>query len=67
MRKSDLNKLKDNINVMRKEKKIKVSELCDRIGRDRFYLSQMTSPSIKTIIEISQVLECEPSELLKGL
>lgn len=59
--------LKRNIQEERRKRKIKVSEVCKYLDRDRFYLSQMVNPDLNTLVDISKAIGCSASDLLKGL
>ena len=59
--------LKRNIQEERRNRKVKVSEVCKYLGRDRFYLAQMVNPDLNTLVDISKAIGCNASDLLKGL
>ena len=59
--------LKRNIQEERRKRKVKVKQVCDYLGRDRFYLSQMINPDLNTLIDISKAIGCSTADLVKGL
>lgn len=64
---SNISILKRNIKEERRRKKLKVYEICNYIGKDRFYLNQMVNPSFNTVIDISKAIGCKVSDLFKDL
>ena len=59
--------LKRNIQEERRKRKVKVKQVCDYLGRDRFYLCQMINPDLNTLIDISKAIGCSTADLVKGL
>jgi len=55
----------------RKEKKFSQQFLADKAGLDRTYISLIErgarSPTLTTVYKLSIALECDASELIKGL
>ena len=66
-RATELKILKSNITEQRRLKGLKVKDVCKRMGKTRYYFSQLRNPSIRTIVDIAHSIGCEPSVLLKGL
>ena len=64
----ELHLIGKNISRIRKEKKITQEDLCGLTEMDRSFLSEIengkANPSIKTLVQIANALECELEDLL---
>lgn len=61
----------DKIKTLRQEQKLSISELAEKAGVAKSYLSSIerniqTNPSIQFMEKVSQVLEVSVNELIKG-
>lgn len=59
--------LKRNIQEERRKRKVKVREVCNYLGRDRYYIAQMVNPNLNTLVDISKAIGCSVADLMKDL
>lgn len=67
MKNTTIQIIKFNIKTECRHRKIKIKDLCKRMGFTRYYISNLENPSINTIINIANYIGCTPSDLLKGI
>lgn len=62
-------KLGENLKKIRTEKNITQTELAEKLGVDKSFVSNLengkTNPTLSTITNLAQALEVSPNELLK--
>ena len=63
-----IKQVKSNIKEQLKQSNMTIQELCKIMRKDRKYIYRITDEvKLKKIIELSQYIGCNPSDLLKGL
>lgn len=59
----NIDQLKYNINVERKKRNKSIQDICNTLGKSRYWISKLSNPRMNTIIDIAYAIGCKPFEL----